>query len=109
MTCCVASGTPEPLGPSAAEAGGAAGVNFALFAGDATGVTLVVSDANDAHAVEFALDPAAHRTGGHWHAFLAGLPRSGVLYGFRVAGEGGWETGHRCGWLGLGLGHAAAC
>ena len=93
----LAPGTPEPLGPSAGEAGGAAGVNFALFAGDATGVTLVVSDADDAHAAEFVLDPAQHRTGGHWHAFLAGLPRSGVLYGFRVAGEGGWETGHRCG------------
>lgn len=90
-------GTPEPLGASAAEAGGAAGVNFALFAGDATGVTLVISDADDAHATEFVLDPARHRTGGHWHCFLAGLPRSGVLYGFRVAGEGGWETGHRCG------------
>ena len=23
--------------------------------------------------------------------------RNGVLCGFRVAGEGGWETGHRCG------------
>ena len=103
MTCCVASGTPEPLGPSAAEAGSAAGVNFALFAGDATGVTLVVSDADDTNVVEFPLDAAAHRTGGHWHAFLEGLPRSGVLYGFTVAGEGGWETGHRCSWLSLGL------
>ncbi|KAK9845743.1 hypothetical protein WJX81_001229 [Elliptochloris bilobata] len=89
------AGTPEPLGPSATEVSGAAGVNFALFAGDATGVTLVVSDADDGAAVEFALDPAAHRTGGHWHCFLEGLPPSGVLYGYRVAGEGGWETGHR--------------
>ena len=48
MTCCVASGMPEPLGPSAGGAGGAAGVNFALWAGDATGVTLVVADADDA-------------------------------------------------------------
>ena len=90
-----ATGTPEPLGPSAAESGGAAGVNFAVFAGDATGVTRVLSDAADEEAVEYALDPAAHRTGGHWHAFLEGLPGSGVLYGYRVAGAGGWETGHR--------------
>ena len=89
------SGTAEPLGPSAAEAGGAAGVNFALFAGDAAGVTLVLSDADSSNATEFALDPAVHRTGGQWHCFVEGLPRSGVLYGYRVAGEGGWETGHR--------------
>ena len=91
----VAPGTPEPLGPSTAKSGGAAGVNFAVFAGDATGVTLVLSDAADEEAVEYALDPAAHRTGAHWHAFLEGLPGSGVLYGYRVAGQGGWETGHR--------------
>ena len=26
---------------------------------------------------------------------MEGLPNSGVLYGYRVGGEGGWDTGHR--------------
>lgn len=30
-----------------------------------------------------------------WHVALEGLPGSGVLYGFRVQGEGGWDTGYR--------------
>jgi hypothetical protein len=42
------------------------------------------------------LDAGSHRTGDVWHAQLEGLPGSGVLYGYKVAGEGGWETGNRC-------------
>jgi hypothetical protein len=34
-------------------------------------------------------------TGDVWHIALTGLPGSGVFYGFRVAGEGSWETGYR--------------
>ena len=30
-----------------------------------------------------------------WHVALEGLPGSGVLYAFRVEGDGGWETGYR--------------
>lgn len=30
-----------------------------------------------------------------WHVQLQGLPLSGIAYGYRVAGEGGWEQGHR--------------
>jgi pullulanase/glycogen debranching enzyme len=30
-----------------------------------------------------------------WHLSLEGLPGSGVLYGYRVSGRGGWDTGYR--------------
>jgi isoamylase len=30
-----------------------------------------------------------------WHTEIKGCPHSGILYGVRVRGEGGWETGHR--------------
>ncbi len=30
-----------------------------------------------------------------WHAQLEGLPGSGICYGYRVTGEGGWDTGFR--------------
>lgn len=36
-----------------------------------------------------------HSADGVWHMEVEGLPSSGVLYGFRVAGKGGWETGYR--------------
>lgn len=28
-----------------------------------------------------------------WHIALEGLPGSNVCYGFKVDGDGGWETG----------------
>ena len=34
-----------------------------------------------------------HRTDSHWHVHLDGLPGSGLTYGYRVEGKGGWETG----------------
>jgi isoamylase len=36
-----------------------------------------------------------HGAGDVWHVLLEGLGKADVLYGFKVAGEGGWETGHR--------------
>ena len=38
-----------------------------------------------------------HRDGasGVWHGVVPGLPPKDVLYGFRVAGEGGWDTPFR--------------
>ncbi|KAF5827337.1 glycoside hydrolase superfamily [Dunaliella salina] len=30
-----------------------------------------------------------------WHAALENLPLSGICYGYKVSGEGGWETGLR--------------
>ncbi len=34
-------------------------------------------------------------SGDVWHTQLEGLPTSGVLYGYKVEGAGGWETGYR--------------
>ncbi|KAK9829065.1 hypothetical protein WJX72_003715 [[Myrmecia] bisecta] len=86
-------GKAEPLGPSPIV--GKAGINFALFSQHATKVTLVLFDASGKETQQIPLDPAAHRTGDIWHVAVAGLPSSGVLYGYKVDGEGGWETGHR--------------
>ncbi|KIZ03733.1 glycogen operon protein GlgX [Monoraphidium neglectum] len=36
-----------------------------------------------------------NKTGDVWHVALEGLPGSGVLYGYRVLGQGGWDTGYR--------------
>lgn len=30
-----------------------------------------------------------------WHLEVKGCPKAEMLYGLRVFGEGGWETGHR--------------
>ena len=77
-------GTPTPLGPSLADVEGAPGVNFALWAGAATSVTLVLLDpATRAPAAEHALSPAG---GGVWALALANLPLSGVGYAYRVGG-----------------------
>jgi glycogen operon protein len=50
------------------------GVNFAVFSPRATRVWLrLYRAAADAELVaEVALDPAAHRTYGFWHVFVAG-------------------------------------
>lgn len=84
-------GAPSPLGPSPVQAG----INFALYTEHATAVTLVLQTAVSEPPQEFALTAEQHRTGNVWHALVEGLPRAGVLYGFRVDGPGGWETGNR--------------
>lgn len=77
-------GAPAPLGPSPADVAGAPGINFALWAGAATSVTLVLLDpATRRPAAEHAL---AHHGGGVWAAALAPLPRCGVGYAYRVDG-----------------------
>ena len=85
-----AAGTPSPLGPSVAAEGG--GVNFAVFSSRASAVWLVLQlDGLDLPIREVALA----RSGDVWHARVDGLPLSGVRYGYRVRGEGGWEDGDR--------------
>jgi pullulanase/glycogen debranching enzyme len=86
------AGKPEPLGPSRISESAKHGVNFALHSEHATAITLVLSDSADKHAVEVPLE----RSGNTWHVAVEGCPLSGVLYGFRVEGSTGWETGDRC-------------
>src|SRR5579871_1295761 len=77
-------GSPLPLGASLRRRG----VNFSLFAGEATGVTLVLFFPECCEPlIEFPLDQRFNRTGEVWHCFLAGLD-PGVQYAYRVAGPG---------------------
>jgi len=83
----VLPGAPEPLGPS--KQGSA--VNFALYGKCANSVTLCLYDENNSYLTELPLS----KTGDIWHAALENLPLSGICYGYKVSGEGGWETGLR--------------
>ncbi|KXZ44609.1 hypothetical protein GPECTOR_64g103 [Gonium pectorale] len=83
----VAAGKPEPLGPSKTPTG----INFALYSKHAKSVKLVLF--NDKAQQLDEVD--CRRTGDVWHVCLEGLPGSGLRYGFRVGGDGGWESGNR--------------
>ena len=87
------AGSPSPLGPSVSTSPTA--INFAVFSQHASAVSLEVFHSNGASVRSFALSKDSNRTGDIWHIAIEGLPKSGVLYGYRVDGEGGWETGHR--------------
>lgn len=82
-------GKAEPLGASPVSGG----VNFALSAPAASSVLLCLFDASGASIGEEL--PLTKGESGLWTILLEGCPRSGVLYGYRVDGEGGWETGYR--------------
>jgi isoamylase len=82
-------GSPYPLGATANDEG----INFALYADNATGVELCLFNSPD--------DPQAaatikiiERTHQIWHVFLPGL-KPGQLYGYRVYGPYKPEEGHR--------------
>jgi isoamylase len=82
-------GSPYPLGATANDEG----VNFALYADNATGVELCLFNSSD--------DPQAaatikiiERTHQIWHVFLPGI-KPGQLYGYRVYGPYKPEEGHR--------------
>ena len=71
------------------------GVNFAVFSRHAQRVDLVLfEEGREEPIAEFLLDPAVHRTGDVWHAFVHGL-RPGALYGYRVHGPFAPRPGHR--------------
>src|SRR4051812_18264369 len=78
-----APGQAFPLGASVADAG----VNFSVYARDATGIELMLFDREDdarpAHTI--ALDPVNNRTYHYWHVLIPGLV-AGQLYGYRAAG-----------------------
>src|SRR5919197_6239453 len=82
-------GRPYPLGPS----WDGAGVNFALFSENATGVELCLFDSADART-EARRIPLAERTDLVWHAYLPEA-RPGQLYGYRVQGPYEPQAGHR--------------
>lgn len=92
------SGQPFPLGVSEDDNG----INFAIFSQHAIAVTLCLSfperdkvgRPND-EMIELALDPRLNRTGDVWHICIEDLPRSKILYGYRMDGPQNWHQGHR--------------
>lgn len=87
------AGKAEPLGPSPGPS--KQGINFALYSEHASGVSLCIFGEEDGELHEITLDATSHKTGHVWHVLVEGLPMSGVLYAYRVQGQGGWETGGR--------------
>ena len=76
-------GQPLPLGPTVTPEG----INFALFAGHATAVTLVLfASGQSSPMMEIVLDPHANRTGSIWHVIIPGL-KPPLDYGYRVDGN----------------------
>ncbi|GAY41555.1 hypothetical protein CUMW_060400 [Citrus unshiu] len=91
-------GQAFPMGVSEVENG----INFAIFSQHATAVTLCLSlpkreklDWQDGGMIELPLDPCVNKTGDIWHICIEDLPRSEVLYGYRVDGPRDWHQGHR--------------
>ncbi|XP_057973626.1 isoamylase 3, chloroplastic isoform X2 [Malania oleifera] len=82
-------GQAFPLGVSEIESG----INFAIFSQHATAVTLCLR--LNGGMKELTLDPHVNKTGDIWHICIEDLPRSNVLYGYRMDGPRGWHQGHR--------------
>ncbi len=82
---------PDPLLPGTTHPLGATvrgdGVNFCVYAPDATSVELMLFDDAEASAPSrtVTLDVRGHRTNGYWHVYLPGL-KAGQLYGYCVDG-----------------------
>jgi glycogen operon protein len=71
------------------------GVNFAVFSRHAQRVDLLLfDDGREEPFIEFALDPAIHRTGDMWHVMVHGL-QPPVVYGYRAHGPAAPKSGHR--------------
>src|SRR3982750_2668155 len=83
MNASVPVGRPSPLGATVQDGG----VNFCVFARDATGMELVLFDRDDQlrPTRTIRLDPCENRTYFYWHVFVAGL-KPGQLYGYRATG-----------------------
>ena len=89
MTNKVYPGNPYPLGAT----WDGEGVNFALYAENATGVELCLFNASDP-AKEVSRIKLQERTHHIWHTYLPGI-KPGQLYGYRVDGPFEPENGHR--------------
>eukprot|EP01025_Chloroclados_australasicus_P054213 TRINITY_DN6421_c0_g3_i1.p1 TRINITY_DN6421_c0_g3~~TRINITY_DN6421_c0_g3_i1.p1 ORF type:complete len:798 (-),score=59.59 TRINITY_DN6421_c0_g3_i1:187-2499(-) len=83
-------GCSSPLGPSPTPAG----VNFALFSQHSKSVTLCLFGLNGDQSDETQI-PMNRGNDSVWHVEVIGLAQKNVLYGYRVDGEGGWDTGGR--------------
>jgi glycogen operon protein len=81
-------GAPYPLGAT----WDGAGVNFALFSENATGVELCLFEGADGN--EERTLAVGEQTNGVWHIFVPGLG-PGQRYGYRVHGPYAPERGHR--------------
>jgi glycogen operon protein len=76
----ISRGHPLPLGASLRRQG----VNFAVYSGHATALTLVIFQPGaPSPLAEWALDPRYNRTGNVWHALVSGIG-PGVEYVFRA-------------------------
>ncbi|KAG0482472.1 hypothetical protein HPP92_010556 [Vanilla planifolia] len=88
----VLGGMPLPLGATPVDEG----VNFAVYSGSASAVTLCLFACSDFKknrvTVEIPLDPLKHKTGSIWHVFVAGEFRD-VLYGYKFDGKFSTEEG----------------
>lgn len=82
-------GSPYPLGAT----WDGNGVNFALYADNATGVELCLfkTPADESESIKIKLVERTHHV---WHAYLPDA-RPGQLYGYRVYGNYEPENGHR--------------
>jgi len=87
-----AAGSSAPLGATI----GRGGVNFSVFARDATAVELLLFDSEDAvrPASIIALDPRTHHTYHYWHVFVPGVG-AGQVYAYRADGPFAPERGLR--------------
>ncbi|MGH8906549.1 MAG: glycogen debranching protein GlgX [Egibacteraceae bacterium] len=85
-------GTPQPLGAN--PDGG--GVNFSIYAEDATCVELLLFSSYDAPQPErvITLDPDTHRGFHFWHVYVRGLA-PGQIYAYRVDGRFDPSAGQR--------------
>ncbi|MBE9109693.1 glycogen debranching protein GlgX [Nodosilinea sp. LEGE 07298] len=88
----VLPGQSYPLGATVY----AVGVNFCLYSKHATGIDLLLFEADDLAQPSrvITLDPKWNRTFYYWHLFVPGL-RSGQIYAYRVHGPFDPAHGHR--------------
>jgi isoamylase len=82
-------GSPYPLGAYF----DGTGVNFALYAQNATGVVICLYDSGD-EKKEIARIEVTERSGSIWHVYVPGM-NPGQLYGYRVYGPYDPNNGHR--------------
>ena len=86
------SGKSFPLGASVT----AEGTNFSVYSKNATGIELLLFEAEDDIQPEkiIVFNPVINHTGNYWHVFVQGV-KPGQIYGYRVSGPFQPEKGLR--------------